>query len=62
MHRYCFISKKSDFEKIIEKSQCAVKKNDFTKEMHSYVSNVGFDRDSSKKKELDLMKEGINLA
>ena len=51
MHRFCFISKRSHFEKFqnIEKFEIFRKKNDFEKGMHSYLFNVGFNRNSLKK-------------
>ena len=55
MDRFCLISKRSDFESISKywKIRNFLKKHDFEKRMHSYVANVGFNRNSSKKAEFN---------
>ena len=45
MHRFCFIFKWSDFKRI--------SKYDFKKGMHSFVSNDGFNRNTSKRARLN---------
>ena len=46
MHRFCFISKGQILRAFqnIEKFVIFSKKHDFEKGMHSYVSNIGFNR------------------
>ena len=62
MHRFCFISKRSDFEKISKywKIRNFQKKAYFEKGMHSYVSNVGLTE--VRRKRLDLMKNRVSFS
>ena len=51
MHRFCFILKGQILREFqnIKKFVIFWKKHDFENGMHSYVSNVGFNRNPSKK-------------
>ena len=51
MHRFCFISKSSDFKRTSKYWKFVIfwKKHDFEKWMHSFVSNAGFNQNSWKR-------------
>jgi len=62
MHRFFFISKRSDLERISKYWKICnfLKRTWFCQRNASYVSNVGFNRNSSKKP--DLMKDHISFS